>query len=160
MIRAILLLAALAACGKKAPTECGKPTATIDGKSIGKLEFGLARKSKYTGAYEVEMFNDNKTTCAEFISEKGRVVPPGQLSASAFAGGDGLMSKGVVYRANTVAGDKADVDMMGDAPKAKGDKVALCVHEAKIEIGFGDDKGKTIVLDGKFEGPYCGLVGE
>jgi hypothetical protein len=155
MLRTLPFILLLVAC-KKAPTaeSCGKLTATIEGKSIGDLTYGLAHKAH--DAYEVAMFNIDKTKCADVLNPNGRVIPDGEVSVEAFAGGDGMMSKGVVYDANTLAGDNVSASLVGDAPKAKGDKVQICVQDATIEIGFGKNQGKKLVLNGLFTGTYCG----
>jgi hypothetical protein len=152
----VLGIALVASMGcKKKPTaeSCGPLKLTLPGKELPALTVGLGYKTD--GAFEVTMFNINKTTCEDVTNPKGRNVPEGEISISAFAGGSGMMSQGVSYDANTVAGSKVSVDLLTE-PKAKGDKVQLCVQDAKIEIAFGPDKGKELVVNGLFEGTYCG----
>src|SRR5512133_347219 len=115
-----IALVAAAGCKKKPTAEsCGPLKLSIAGKELPAMTYGLAFKSD--GAYNVEMFNMNKTTCEDVTNPKGRSVPEGEVSVTAFAGGSGMMKQGVVYRANTVAGDKVSADVLLE-PKAKGDK--------------------------------------
>ena len=156
----IILVALLASAGcKKKPTaeSCGPLKLSMAGKDLPAMTYGLAIK-KHDG-YEVEMFNMNKTTCENVLDTKGRNIPEGEDSVTAFAGGSGMMRSGVVYHANTVAGDKVKADVLLE-PKAKGDKVQICVQDAKIEIAFGEDKGKELTINGLFEGQYCGEMAE
>jgi hypothetical protein len=155
MLRLLAATAFLVAC-KKTPTaeSCGKLAVAIEGKPLPQLTHGLARK--HHGGYEITMMNLDKTTCANILDANGRVIPDGEVSVKAFAGGDGMMSKGVVYDANTEIGDRVAATLIGDPPKAKGDPVRICVQDATIEIGFGSDRGKHVAITGLFEGTYCG----
>ena len=109
----IVVLVCGVGCGKKSPTaeSCGTLKVTLDGKPLPALTYGLAIK-KSTGAYEVDMFNMNKTTCENLLDTHGRMVPEGEVSVKAFAGGTGMMSQGVVYNANTEAGSNIKASLL------------------------------------------------
>jgi hypothetical protein len=152
-----LALVVLAGCGKKMTAEsCGPLTVTVDGQPLAAMPHGVARANVMNGdtSYEVEVFNHDKTTCEQLLSKTGREIPDGEVSVRAFAGGDGLMGKGVGIGAHTQAG--GDVELVSAKPKAVGDVVSICVSETTFTPKIGDHKDKKIVFKGLVSGKYCG----
>src|SRR5215204_4610156 len=112
MYKLALLLVCIAGCGKKLTAEsCGALTVSVDGKPLAAMPNGLARLTVHGDdkMYEVQVFNHDKSTCEEFASNKGRQIPEGEVSIRAFAGGDGLMGKGVGIESHTQAGGDIEV---------------------------------------------------
>lgn len=163
-ISLVSLLAGLtlgAACSKKKGGDAGscKPlTVTVDGKPIAGLTHGLARTNKMgkDESLEVDLFNHDKVTCATYMDKHGRAVEKGEIGVRAWAGGDGMMGKGVGIESHSQAG--VNVELAGDKPKANGDKVSICVDNATFKPGMGEYKDKAVVIDGLFEGSYCGTM--
>lgn len=159
MTRVLVVACVLAGgCSRKAPTaeSCGPLTVTIDGAPLAAMPHGLARKNVAAGEinYEVEVYNHATTTCEQFLSKSGRSVPDGEVSVRAFAGGGGLMGKGVGLAAHTQAG--GDVDLVGPKPAKAGDPVQICVSEQSFTPKMGDHKGKKVTFKGLLTGTYCG----
>jgi len=152
----VAALLTVVACKKAKTAEtCGPLTVTVDGKPLPAMPNGLARLTIQGNdkLYEVEVFNHDKSTCEQFIDRKGRQIPEGEVSIRAFAGGDGLMGKGVGIESHTQAG--GDVDVV-TKPKAVGDPVSICVDGASFTPHVGDNKGKKVQVNGLFTGKYCG----
>jgi hypothetical protein len=160
MRNALILLTALlpltTACSKKGGGACKALSVTIDGKAIPGLGHGLARVNKMHDErnWEVDLFNHDKVTCEQFNSKSGRSVAEGEISVRAFAGGEGMMGAGVGIDSHTQSG--VTVNLTGDKPKVVGDKVTICVDNASFKPMVGANKDKTVVIDGLFEGSYCG----
>jgi hypothetical protein len=156
----MLMLISAAACGgkKKSAESCGAVTATLDGKPLPAMKHGLARAMVMNGDthYEVQISNLDKTTCEQFADKSGTPIPEGQVAITAFAGGGGAMGKGVRFEANTMAGESAE--LVSPPPKAKGDKVQICVDDATVKMMVGPNKDKELKVSGLFEGPYCGEI--
>ncbi|CAN5917493.1 hypothetical protein BH11MYX3_BH11MYX3_39370 [soil metagenome] len=154
----LLTLLAAAACSKKGgdASSCKPLSVTADGKAISGLGHGLARLNKMgtDQSWEVDLFNHDKTTCEAYVNKKGRQVPDGEITVRAFAGGSGIMGKGVGVGVHTQGG--VDASVVGAEPKAKGDKVTICVDHATFTPLVGEYKDKPVVVDGLFEGSYCG----
>ena len=149
-----LVLVASVGCGKKKTAEnCGALTVTVDGKPLAAMPNGLARLYSDTKAYEIEVFNHDKSTCEQMLDRKGREIPAGEVSVRAFAGGEGMMSKGVGIEMHTQAG--GDIDIV-TKPKAVGDPVAICVDGVSFTPRMGDNKDKKVEIKGLFTGKYCG----
>ncbi|MCC6621855.1 MAG: hypothetical protein IT385_11405 [Deltaproteobacteria bacterium] len=146
-----------AACGGGKKTECGPLEVTVDGKPVTGLTHGYAITHKRAGelTQQVEVFN-HEAKCEELVSRKGRSVPDGEQAVRAFTGGSGMMGQGVGIESHTQMG--VDVALMGEAPKNPGDKVALCVSDASFKPAIGDYKDKAVVVKGKLEGTYCGVM--
>jgi hypothetical protein len=106
-----------------------------------------------TRAFEIQMWNHDKSTCEEYIDPGGRFMVDKEVSVRAFAGGDGLMDKGVGLEATTKAGGDVIVVTW---PKAVGDPVAICADKVSFVATEGAHKGKTIEIKGLFTGKYCG----
>jgi|MudIll2142460700_1097286.scaffolds.fasta_scaffold18645_2 hypothetical protein len=157
MTKLALLAAVLAAGCKKTPTaeSCGALTVTVDGKPLPAMPNGLARLTVQGSdkLYEVQVFNHDKSTCEQFVDRSGRQIPDGEVSVRAFAGGDGLMGKGVGIESHTQAG--GDVDVV-TKPKAVGDPVSICVGGVSFTPRIGDFKDKKVEMRGLFTGKYCG----
>lgn len=155
---ALAVVAAAAGCGKKKTADnCGALTVTVDGKPLEAMPNGLARLNIYgdSKTYEVQVFNHDKSSCESFISKSGRQIPDGEVSVRAFAGGDGLMGRGVGIEMHTQAG--GDVDLV-TKPKAVGDPVQICVDSVSFSPGIGDNKGKKVSIKGLLTGKYCGEI--
>jgi hypothetical protein len=160
----LVLGAALAAgCSKKkdeggaaAAASCKPLTVTVDGTALAAMPNGLARSNNMNGdiSYEVLMFNHAKATCAELVSKSGRQIPDGEVSVRAFAGGGGMMGKGVGIESHTQAG--GGVSLVSATPKTAGDIVKICVDNVAFTPQVGENKGKKITINGLFEGAYCG----
>jgi len=152
------LLALTSACSKKGGGggSCKPLSITVDGKAIPGLGHGLARLNKMGSdqSYEVDVFNHDKVTCEKFNDKHGRAMEPDEVNARAFAGGEGMMGKGVGIGSHTQSG--VTVEVVGDPPKAVGDLVKICVDNATFKPAVGDLKDKAVVVDGLFEGKYCG----
>jgi hypothetical protein len=155
--------AALAAgCGKKnesggaAGGSCAPLTVTVDGTALPAMPTGLARGNNMRGdiSYEVLMFNHDKATCAELVSKSGRQIPEGEVSVRAFAGGRGMMGKGVGIESHTQAG--GEVSLISATPTAAGDVVKICVDNVTFSPRVGANKGKKVTVNGLFAGTYCG----
>ncbi|MDQ3369684.1 MAG: hypothetical protein M3680_30040 [Myxococcota bacterium] len=155
----LLVVASSSGCGsKQAQTaeSCGPVAVTVDGKPLDAMPKGFARTTIMgdSRTLEVEVFNHDQTTCEEMISRKGRNVPEGELSVRAFAGGSGMMGKGVGIESHTQAG--GDVSIVGDKPKAAGDVVSICVGNVSFKPRVGAYKDKQVTVKGLFTGTYCG----
>jgi hypothetical protein len=158
MHKLALVLLVVAGCGKKMTAEsCGALTVTVDGKPLAAMPNGLARLNIYgdSKTYEVEVFNHDKSTCEQFVDRKGREIPQGEVSVRAFAGGDGLMGKGVGIESHTQAG--GDVELV-TKPKAVGDQTAICVDGVSFTPRIGDHQGKKVEIKGLFAGKFCGEI--
>jgi hypothetical protein len=158
MHKLALVLLVVSGCGKKQTAEsCGALTVSVDGKPLEAMPNGLARLNIYgdSKTYEVQVFNHDKSTCEQFVDRKGRQVPDGEVSVRAFAGGEGLMGKGVGIESHTQAG--GDVDLV-TKPKAVGDATAICVDGVSFTPGIGDNKGKKVEIKGLFTGKFCGEI--
>jgi hypothetical protein len=134
-----------------------KPLAvTVDGQPLAAMPNGLARSNNMNGdiTYEVQMFNHDKSTCEEMVSKGGRQVPEGEVSVRAFAGGAGMMGRGVGIESHTQAA--VDATLISDKPKGNGDVVKICVKDASFTPKIGDYKDKKVTITGLFEGKYCG----
>ncbi len=142
-------------CKKKTAESCGALTVTVDGKPVAAMPNGFARLNLQSSdkIYEVDVFNHDKTTCEQILSKSGRNVPDGEVSIRAFAGGDGLMGKGVGIESHTQAG--GDIDLV-TKPHAVGDAVAICVDDVSFTPRIGDNKGKKVTIKGLVTGRYCG----
>ena len=153
-----LVVVAAFGCGKKKTAEsCGALTVSVDGKPLEAMPNGLARLNIYGGDknYEIQVFNHDKSTCEQFIDRKGRQVPDGEVSVRAFAGGDGLMGKGVGLESHTQAGGEIE---LVTKPKAVGDATAICVDGVSFSPSIGDYKGKKVEIKGLFTGKFCGEI--
>jgi hypothetical protein len=155
--------ALVASCAKKresggtaAGSSCKPLTVTVDGTALPAMPNGLARSNNVSGdiSYEVLMFNHAKATCEELLSKSGRQIPDGEVSVRAFAGGTGMMGKGVGIESHTQAG--GEVSLVSAPPKAAGDIVKVCVDNVTFSPQVGANKGKKVTMNGLFEGAYCG----
>lgn len=143
--------------GGSMPTgKCRALEVTVDGAALPAMPVGLARSNNMNGdiSYEVLMFNHDKATCEQLLSKSGRQIPDGEVSVRAFAGGGGMMGKGVGIEAHTQAG--GSVGLVSGKPKAAGDEVMICVDNVSFSPQIGDYKGKKIMVTGLFKGSYCG----
>jgi hypothetical protein len=142
--------------GAAAAGSCKPLAVTVDGAPLAAMPNGLARSNKMSGdvTYEVQMFNHDKASCGEMLSKSGRQVPDGEVSVRAFAGGSGMMGKGVGIDAHTQAG--GNVSLASPKPKAPGDIVKVCVENVSFTPQVGDLKGKKVTVTGLFEGTFCG----
>lgn len=147
-----------AGCSKKtrSPANCRPLSVTAGGTPIRDLGHGLARRNKQARdiTLQIDLWNHDKVTCATFNAKRGRAVEPGEVSVRAFSGGDGMMGQGVGIGVHTQGG--VDVELVGSAPTAIGDKVALCVDHASFKPIAGTYKDQDVEIDGLFEGTYCG----
>ncbi len=141
-------------CKKKTAESCGALTVTVDGKPLPAMPNGFAVHSTQNKSYEVEVFNHDKTTCEQILSKNGRTIPEGEVSIRAFAGGEGLMSKGVGIESHTQGG--GDIDLVSAKPKAVGDVVQICVDNVSFTPRIGDNKDKKVKISGLVSGKYCG----
>ncbi|MBA3392299.1 MAG: hypothetical protein H0T89_06630 [Deltaproteobacteria bacterium] len=158
LVLCCVLAASLLGCGNKEKTaeSCGPLTVTIDGKPLPAMPNGFARKNIMQGDsnYEIEVFNHAKTTCEEMVSNKGRNVHEGEVSVRAFAGGEGMMAKGVGIESHTQAG--GNVYIVGPKPKAAGDVVQICADNVSFKPHMGSNQNKPIKMNGLLTGKYCG----
>ncbi len=153
---AFTLLVATAGCGNKSKdaSSCKPLSVTIDGKAV-VLGHALGRHNTGTSeSWEVDVFNHDKVTCEQYMNKSGRPVADGEVNVRAFAGGDGMMGKGVGIGANTQAGKS--VELVGDPPKAKGEPISICVDNVSFKGMVGEYKDKPIVIDGLFQAASCG----
>lgn len=157
----VAAVAASAGCSKQDGGAAGagacKPLAvTVDGTALAAMPNGLARSNNMNGdiSYEVQVFNHDKATCEQMVEKSGRTVPDGEVSVRAFAGGSGMMGKGVAIEAHTQAG--GNVSLVGAKPKAPGDVVKICVDNVEFTPKMGAYKDKKITFTGLLEGAYCG----
>lgn len=158
----LVVVAALlaAGCSKKdgggGGGACKPLSVTVDGTALAAMPHGLARSNNMNGdvSFEVQMFNHDKSTCDEMVSKSGRNIQDGEVSVRAFAGGGGMMGKGVGIGAHTQAG--GNINLVGDKPKAVGDIVKICAGDISFTPKMGDHKDKKVVVSGLFEGKYCG----
>jgi hypothetical protein len=150
-------------CSKKdgagsggAAGSCKPLAVTVDGTPLAAMPNGLARSNNMNGdiSYEVLVFNHDKATCAELVSKAGRQIPDGEVSVRAFAGGGGMMGKGVGIASHTQAG--GDISLVSAKPTAVGDIVKVCVDNVSFSPQVGENKGKKVTITGLFEGKYCG----
>ncbi len=149
-----LVLVGSVGCAKEKTAEnCGALSVTIDGQLLAATPHGLARRLMDTRAFEVQMFNHDKSTCEEFIDRGGRFMVDKEVSVRAFAGGDGHMDKGVGLEATTQAGGDVTVVTW---PKVVGDPVAICADSVSFTANEGAHKGKKIEIKGLFTGKFCG----
>ena len=149
----------VAGCAKKDGATAGscKPlTVTVDGAALPALPHGLAKANNMNGdvSYEVQLFNHDKATCDDLLNKTGRQIPEGEISVRAFAAGAGMTGKGVAIGAHTQMG--GNVTLVGDKPKAAGNIVKVCVDNASFKPIAGDYRDKQVVVNGLFEGTYCG----
>lgn len=160
---ALLLVAALAVvsgCSKKdgggGGGTCTPLVVTVDGTALPAMPHGLARTNNMNGdiTVEVQMFNHDKVACEAMVSKAGRQIADGEQSVRAFAGGTGMMAKGVGIESHTQAG--GEVRMIGDKPKAVGDVVKICVDNVSFKPRVGELKDKQVTVTGLFEGKHCG----
>ena len=135
---------------------CRALEVTVDGAALAAMPNGLARSNNMNGdiSYEVLMFNHHKATCEELLSKSGRQIPDGEVSVRAFAGGGGMMGKGVGIEAHTQAG--GSVALVSDKPRAAGDDVMICVDNVSFTPRIGAYNGKKVTVTGLFKGSYCG----
>ena len=152
-MRALYLLLLVGCAKEKTAENCGALLVTIDGERLAATPHGLARRMMDTRAFEIQMFNHDKSTCEEFLDRSGRFMVDKEVSVRAFAGGDGAMDKGVGLEATTQAGGYVTVVTW---PKVVGDPVAICVDDASFIANEGAHKGKKIEIKGLFTGKYCG----
>ncbi len=153
----LLALASSAGCSKKRdPSACRVMSVTAGGVAIAGLGHGLARLNKtgHTQSWQVDVWNHDKVTCQTYNNKRGRTVETGEVSVRAFAGGEGMMGQGVGIDAHTQGG--VEVELVSAEPKAIGDKVTLCVDRAAFKPIAGTHKDQDVVIDGLFEGTYCG----
>jgi len=156
-MKKLALLLLLVACGKKQTAEsCGALSVTVEGQPLPAMPNGFARANIMNGdtSYEVDVFNHDQITCEKFIDKGGRQVPDGEVSVRAFAGGDGLMGRGVGIESHTQAG--GEVSLVSAKPKAVGDLVQICADNISFTPQVGKNKGKKVVVKGLFTGKYCG----
>ena len=159
-MRVVVLIALLAACGNKdggsAGGACKPLSVTVDGAALPALGHGLAKANNMNGdiSYEVDLYNHAKATCDELLNRAGRAVPDDEISVRAFAAGAGMTGKGVAIDAHTQMG--GSVTLASPPPKAVGDVVKVCVDHAAFKPIAGTYKDKDVVVDGLFEGTYCG----
>ncbi len=155
----------LVACGSKGgegggdAASCPAFEMKVDGQPVTGFTHKLAFTHKQGGEQklQVQWFNHDKATCEDVTSMKGRQVPDGEVTVAAMAGGKGVMGKAVIAGSHTEFG--VDVELVGDAPKNAGDKVAVCVREAKeIKPMMGPYKGKTLTVKGLLDGSWCGFM--
>lgn len=164
MTKCVVLVAALAAvgCSKKdddgggGGAACKPLSVTFDGTALAALPHGLARSNNMNNdiSFEVEVFNHDKSKCEEMLSKSGRTVHEGEVSVRAFTGGAGMMGKGVGIESHTQAG--GSVKLISAKPKATGDVVRICADKVSFSPKIGAYKDKRVVIDGLFEGKYCG----
>jgi len=156
----LVTLAALAGGCSNKPAAAGGPckplAVTVDGTALAAMPNGLARSNSMNGdiSYEVLMFNHDKATCEQLLSKSGRQIPDGEVSVRAFAGGGGMMGKGVGIEAHTQAGGA--VSLISAKPKAVGDVVKVCVDDVSFAPKIGELEGMKVTISGLFEGTYCG----
>jgi len=158
----VIAVALAAGCSNKkeggaaAAASCKPLAVTVDEARFARRPNGLARSKNMNGdiSYEVQLFNHDKSTCEDMVNKSGRQVPDGEVSVRAFAGGGGMMGKGVGIDAHTQAG--GNVSLVSAKPKAPGDIVKVCVDNVSFSPQVGDLKGKKVAVTGLFEGKYCG----
>lgn len=157
LVHGLLAVALIGGCSKKRDRGACKPmSVTAGGVAIGALGHGLARLNKtgHTQSWQVDVWNHDKVTCEKYNNKRGRNVEPGEVSVRAFAGGEGMMGQGVGIDVHTQGG--VEVEVVGAEPKAIGDQVTLCVDHAAFKPIAGTYKDQDVVIDGLFEGTYCG----
>ena len=159
-MRAVVLVAMLAACGNRSGTtaagDCKPLSVTVDGTALPPLGHGLAKANNMNGdiSYEVDLYNHTKATCEGLLDRAGHAVPEDEISVRAFAAGAGMTGKGVAIDAHTQMG--GNVTLASPPPKTVGDVVKVCVDHAAFKPIAGKYKDKDVVVDGLFEGTYCG----
>ncbi|HEY5943906.1 MAG TPA: hypothetical protein VIV40_00365 [Kofleriaceae bacterium] len=156
---ALLVLVLAAACSKKdgeGAGSCRPLSVTVDGLPLPAMPHGLAKANNMNGdvSYEVDVFDHAKTTCDELLDKTGRQVPDGEISVRAFAGGAGMTGKGVAIGAHTQMG--GNVTLVSAKPAAPGDIVKVCVQDVAFKPVAGAYKDKQVVVNGLFEGKFCG----
>ena len=159
MIKLVLLVVVVAACAKKDGATggaCKDLSVTVDGTPLPALSKGLAKANDMNGdvSYEVQLFNHDKATCDDMLNKSGRQVPENEISVRAFAAGAGMTGKGVAIDAHTQMGGA--VTLASDKPKAVGDVVKVCVDNVSFKPVAGKYKDKQVVVNGLFQGTYCG----
>ena len=160
-MRRLAILAALlaAGCSNKdggGGGACKPLSVTVDGTALAAMPHGLAKANNRSGdvSFEVTMLSHDKATCEQLLDKAGRQIPDGELSVRGFAGGAGMTGKGVGIDAHTQMGGA--VSLVGDKPTAVGDRVKVCADSISFKPIAGAYKDKQVVIDGLFEGTYCG----
>lgn len=135
-----------------APAACPPLKVTIDGVEVPGLVHGYAVTEKEDGksSEQVIIYNHDKHTCEQLASKSGIPIEEGEVDVRANAGDTTTVGVG----ASTQFG--VDVKLVSAAPTKPGDVVTLCVPETTVS-GFGELKGKNIVVSGTFTGTYCGV---
>lgn len=157
----LLVLPLVGACAKQSgdsAATCRPLRVTVDGVALPAMPHGLAKANNMNGdvSYEVTVFDQTTATCEQLLDRAGRQIPDGEVSVRAFAAGAGMTGKGVAIGAHTQMG--GNVTLVSRAPKAVGDVVKVCVDRAAFEPIAGAYKDTHVVVDGLFEGKYCGEV--
>ena len=144
-----LVTSILAACGGGDSASCKvPPTVTLAGTPIANLTNGLAFKED--GGHTLYVFNTPARTCEDV--KKGMWQPAeGEQHITLSNGG---RFSGVSFDANTQMG-KGVATSLATKPAKEGDPIAMCAS-AKYKLMVGPDKDKELVVDGKFEGKFCG----
>jgi len=155
----LVVVGSLVACSKHeggASGDCKPVAVTVDGTALPAMPKGLAKANNMNGdvSYEVQLFNHDKATCDDMLNKSGRQVPDDEISVRAFAAGAGMTGKGVAIDAHTQMGGA--VTLASDTPKAVGDVVKVCVDNVAFTPIAGRYKDKNVVVNGLFEGTYCG----
>ncbi len=129
----------------------GKPGVFVDGKKID-LPHGLAVKgTKYKG-YTLYLFNMKKTQCENVMSSSGRVVPKGEITVRLFIRDKNTATAGIGSHNQLMV----NIELVTE-PKNPGDKIVMNVPSViTMKPRIGKFKGKTVTIQGKFEGKYCG----
>jgi hypothetical protein len=154
-VRTLLVIVLAAACEKSVRSDpsCPALSVTVDGAPQPALPYGLAYSFKLNGepSWVVDMSNF-VTDCGRYMGIDGRVLRPGEQTVSANIG----VARIVGFDNMSWAHDKAEI--VGTTPAKPGDKLTVCITEASITPHGPLDpyKDKTIVINGKLEGTYCG----
>lgn len=137
------------------PIDCPPLTVTIDGEPVTGLDHTLAfsepENGPGTGGFGVEVFNHAEATCDDVLGAS-RDVPEGEVNVRAFVQeGSARGSVAVGSKTNFAQG----VELVRK-PGSPGDRVAICVSNARwTSGGFGGD-GPTYEISGLFAAEYCG----
>ena len=150
VVAVVAALSFAAACGGGGDSASCKtpPTVKLDGTEIAGLTNGLAFKEN--GGYTLHVFNKSERTC-EDVKKGMWSATEGEQYITVMAGGS---MGGVSYDASTKMG-KGVGTSLATKPAKEGDPIAICAS-AKYKLMVGDKKDKELIVDGKFEGKFCG----